>query len=122
MICAAPTTRLRIFLVIDIVSDTMLSEPLSAEELPITMGRLRVKSEMKISYCTVRKTLRGLDHVMSLPHSPELSCPTLCPGRGLDLCSRGCAQHLSGPAPARARSPCLIGSTQAGSSQGQGLC
>lgn len=107
---------------IDIVSDTMLSEPLSAEELPITMGRLRVKSKMKISYCTVRKTLRGLDHVMSLPHSPELSCPTPWPGWGLDLCSRGCAQHLSGRAPARARSPCLIGSTQAGSSRRQGLC
>lgn len=60
MICVAPDTRLRIFLVIDIVSDTMVSEPLSGDELPIPVGRICVRSEVKISYCIVRKTSNAL--------------------------------------------------------------
>ena len=60
MICIAPAACLRIFLVIDIVSDMMVSEPLSVDELPIPMGRICVKSEVKISYCIVKKTSRAL--------------------------------------------------------------
>ena len=60
MICVAPATRLRIFLVIDIVSDMMVSEPLSVDELPIPMGRICAKSEVKISYCVVKKTPKVL--------------------------------------------------------------
>lgn len=56
MICAAPATRLRIFPVIDIVSDTMVFEPVSVDELPIPMVRICGKSEVKISYCIVKKT------------------------------------------------------------------
>lgn len=60
MICVAPATCLRIFLVIDIVSDMMVSEPLSVDELPIPMGRICVKSEVRISYCIVEKTSEAL--------------------------------------------------------------
>lgn len=60
MIFVAPASHLRIFLVIDIVSDTMVSEPLSVDELPILMGRICVKSEVKISYCIAKKTSKAL--------------------------------------------------------------
>jgi len=46
MICVAPATCLGIFLVIDIVSDMVVSEPLSVDELPMPMGSIFAKSEV----------------------------------------------------------------------------
>lgn len=46
---------------IDIVSDMMVSEPLSVDELPIPMGRVCVKSQVRISYCIVKTKLQGLN-------------------------------------------------------------
>lgn len=50
MIRVAPAICLRICPVIDMVSDTMVSEPLSVDELPIPVGRICVKTEVKITY------------------------------------------------------------------------